>query len=1050
MFKQSILIICLLFSCSNLCNANEMRFKKYNIENGLVQEIIRGVIQDNQGFIWIATEEGLNRFDGFEFKQFRHDTNNPNSISSDVITDMVIDANGFIWVSTLGGGLNRLNPLEQTFQKVGADKLSSNLIKKLFVDSKQRLWIGTVENGLDMIDLSNHELKVTNFSNGKQGVSHPSVRAFTEDSLGRIWIGTDGGGVDIYTPSSESWANIRNTKTSTNGLSGNRIRSLLKDIDGNIWIGTALNGLNKYDFRTKQIIQYVSDDSNPKSLSSNRVLSLIQDEIGQLWIGTEEGLNIFHDEFFSRIKRDQSKPESLSNNGILDIYQDKGGLIWIGTYRGINIWNPATAAFNHNLPQIKDKLSNAMVLDFAENSFGDIFIATYGGGILKKQAGSYDYQLISADEGLPDNRVTSVFVDRDDGLWVGTRTNGLLYFSKKVNNWIQYVNDPNNSSSLPSNGVTDIQQSKDGSIWVTTYRGGLSKKVENSFINVGAESELSSGLSSTKAMQIHEDQDGLIWVATQKGLNRLNPGDMSVKQFRHDPNIPTSLSDDLSWQILEDREGNFWIATQGSGVNLWKYEDRINETEIFQNITREDGLLSNTIYGLAEDNEGNIWLSSTRGLSRFNPAQNEFKHFDLSHGLQGYDYNLAAVYQSRNGVIYFGGSNGFNYFNPSDLPKNLTTPAVQLTNVSGIDGIFNLINQNNLQLNYTDYFVAFDFVALDFAAPEKNQYQYKLEGFDTDWLSVGNLRRATYTNLPAGNFVFKVKASNNDGVWSDEQVNLPVKVLPAPWRTVWAYGIYALVICTMIILFLRTQMRKLAAEEKQRKELEREVKKRTQELALQNKQLIKLNEDLDRAHRVDALTGLNNRHFLDQYLEAAVPRVDGSHQSGETSKFLFVMLVDMDNLKPVNDSYGHAAGDEAICHLANNIQKQLPDDMHIIRWGGDEFLLVGETEDKKALVEWVKNLFEHLKSQSFQYFDYKITLSFSAGFAFYPFDVDDPTALTWDQVSMVADKALYSAKETKQNWCGVARPTRDINELYISDISNAKKLTDVAELVELY
>lgn len=1047
MFNRIIFVLILLICTSFPVLSSEMRFDIYDIENGLVQETVRGIIQDEKGFLWIGTAEGLNRFDGFSFQPYRYDSDDPQSLTSDVIIDMVLDQNGKLWIGTFGGGVNLFDPATSKAQAIGSEELSSKRIQSLFIDSKQRIWVGSfdvdliipTENGYEFV-----KFMLPGIESGKM-----SVTAFAEDNRGRVWVGTEGGGISIYDSEREEWITFAEM-IGDERFSDMHIGALLIDSKGYAWLGTSTDGLYRYNLQTQDLTHFVNEPGDDTTLTNNKVLSLLEDKEGNIWVGTDDGISLYRFQEFKQIRHSDTNPNSLSSNRVLSIFEDNSGLLWIGTIRGLNKWNPITDRFNHTLPRVSRKYDHGVVTDFAQKDNLDLYIATYGGGVLLRQHNSSRYDEFNTENGLPDNRVMSLLVDDEGGLWVGTRSKGIAYLPAKGEPW-QYFTHSDASNSLPANGVTDIYQDSQGDIWVATYNGGLSRKQGNGFENFFADVENERKLSSNKVMQIYEDLQGQLWLATEDGLNMYDRKNDRFYRYQHNPLDPESISSDMVWNILEDGIGNFWIATEGSGVNLWLRKDRLNGNPVFEHIDRQDGLISNTIYGFAEDNQGRIWMSSNKGLSRYDPSSKLFEHFDKSHGLQGYEFNTGAVLQGRDGNIYFGGTNGFNQFTSDFDPVTTKPPNVELLTVSGINDkpLLSSPDQGVL-LNYDDYLVAFDFVALDFAAPEKNQYQYKLDGFDDDWVSVGNLRRATYTNLPAGKYEFMVKASNHNGMWSEPQLFLPVKVRPAPWLTVWAFASYAGIFSVIILMLIQHQLKKFAEEEAQRKRLEREVAERTKELEQQNKKLVNLNHELEVAYRVDALTGLNNRHFLNAYLGKRLSAIDSAHATiGKNAQHMLIMLLDMDNLKPINDTFGHAAGDAAICHLARMIQERIPQEFHLIRWGGDEFMLVGEVGDKKDTCDWIENLYELLRAGNFFYFKQKIQLTCSAGFAFYPFDQDNPRALSWDQVSMVADKALYSAKMDKGNWCGVVGPTREINELYLNELLRCKHIKEVSGLVQI-
>jgi diguanylate cyclase (GGDEF)-like protein len=1025
--------------------SSEMRFSRITIEQGLQQETVRSVSQDQRGFIWIATEEGLSRYDGFNFKHFISDKGKSNSINDDVVTDIKRSSDGGMWIATFGGGLNHFDPQSEVFVNLN-DLLPSTKLKTVFVDSRQNIWVGSYEQGVTVLEAEKGQYSRSPINKDIQ-LSHQSVMAITEDQLGRIWIGTDGGGLDIYDPDSKRWSHVKNEIDSVTSLSDDRIRKLMVDHNGFVWVATA-NGLNRYSQQSDKFERFNFDPLDNNSLSNDRVLSLLEDSSHRLWVGTDAGINLFENGKFQRIQHNPANPSSLSNDRVLDIFEDEGGVIWFGTYQGLNKWNPAQASFNHTLYRdLSSQLKHNIITDFAAGANGDIYIATYGGGVLVMDAQHQIVKVLSKDVGLLDNQVMAVLVDDENNLWVGSRSQGLSRLDATTKKWTNFIHINGEPDSLPSNSVSDIKQDKQGNIWVATYNGGLSKLQGRGFKHYRAIENDPNSLSSNRIFQIFEDSAGFIWLATEKGLNRLNPNTDKIRRIQADPSQNSSLSSNMVWHIFEDMSGNFWVATQGKGINLWKKSDRTKFTNRFTVFNLSNGFNSNTSYGIQEDEAGNIWFSSNRGLSRFNHQTGDIQHYDKSHGLQGYDFNIGATMKGPDGMLYFGGSNGFNFFDPMHIAQNKHTPQVVLTGITKGNQSLAVESQSRLDLAYTDYLLALDFIALDYAAPEKNRYQYSLQSFDADWIDVGQLKRATYTNLPAGRYLFKVRAANNDGVWSEASINLPINVFPAPWRTWWAYTLYATGLGLIIFMFLRRQMEKLAHEETYRRQLEREVDSRTSELAGQNKALTVLNDKLETAYLTDAMTGLNNRHFLDSYLRSTLPQLGTNINNGDR---MLVMLIDMDNLKPINDSLGHAAGDAVISHMSGILTQIKPEGFHLIRWGGDEFMLIGIQTGTQNSQKVVQSLFSEIIKDTFVYQGKNLGYGCSAGFAHYPFDPDNQAAMSWDQVAVVADKALYAAKKVKGNsWVGVMGPRREINELFISRLLASSNLKDEAELVDI-
>lgn len=1031
----------LIVTCDG--HGSEMRFKRYTMENGLLQETVRGIQQDKSGYLWIATEEGLSRFDGHSFVHFQHDRKNPKSLSSDVITALSIDQSGLLWVATFDGGLNYFDPNTGEATRIDP-KLMSERIQSLFIDSKQRIWVGTYDQGVFLLSRDENGIDIHRFH--QADIANTSITAFTEDKQGLIWVGTDGKGLMIYNESTQHWQHLKNQPMKKTSLSDDQVRSLLLDHKGQVWVGTAQGGVNRFNAVSQTFERFAASANEPNSLSNNRVLSLFEDAGQNLWVGTDGGISLFDNGHFQNIQNNPADPYSLSNDRVFDIFQDDGGIIWIGTYQGVNKWNPANAAFNHTLLKMNGILSPFNVItDIAQDSFQNYFVATYGGGVAVLDRNKQVMDVLNIDSGLPDNRVMSVLIDNNDGIWVGTRSKGIAYRAYNTKEWKIYQNIAGDDRSLPKNGVTDILQDSAGKIWISTFDGGVSQFSANGFINLRNEGT-SKKLTTNKILQIMEDRQGHLWFASEYGLNRYNPHLNTVDQYLSVESDENTLSSNIAWHVFEDSKGNLWVGTQGHGVSLWAAEDRKNGKVKFRKIDLNTSLKSNTVYSIQEDERGYIWFSSNRGLSRYSVASQQIKHFDKSHGLQGYDFSLGAAYKSAEGELFFGGSNGFNYFKTNMLTENTHSPNVVLTTASNGSESLQLTD-NSIVLDHKDYLLALDYIALDYAAPEKNHYQYKLQNFDKDWVDVGQLRRATYTNLPAGSFIFKVKAANNDGVWSDESINLHIEVLPAPWKTWWAYTLYALALGLVIFSILRRQMLKLASEENYRRQLEVEVEQRTSELAGQNNALQELNEKLEVAYTTDAMTGLNNRHFLESYLRENLPLL---RSNGPDSKSMVIMLIDMDNLKPINDTLGHAAGDAVISHMAQVLNRIRPEGYHLIRWGGDEFMLIGLQQNADDGKNIVSSLFKEIVAGQFVYQGKNIHYGCSAGFAHYPFDLDNPEAMSWDQVAVVADKALYAAKQHEGNcWVGVLGPKREINELFIAELLQVQNITQAQDLVEI-
>jgi diguanylate cyclase (GGDEF)-like protein len=582
-----------------------------------------------------------------------------------------------------------------------------------------------------------------------------------------------------------------------------------------------------------------------------------------------------------------------------------------------------------------------------------------------------------------------------------------------------------------------IYEDREGSLWLGTFEGGLNlfDRARGAFVRYRPGPGNPTSLSSDSVSCITEDRSGMLWLGTLKGgLNRFDRDSGTFTHYLHDPKDPKSLSANDVNAVLEDREGALWIATQ-NGLNRWDRADRDAHRAVFRRFTQRDGLPNDVIYGILADAQGILWVSTNQGLAKLNPKTGVFRNYNTAHGLQSNEFNFGAYHLGASGRMYFGGINGFNAFYPEWIRDNAHVPPVVLTGFLKLHQPVALPQPvwetEGVEIGYRDYVASFDFAALDYAAPEHNRYAYRLEGFDEDWNELGTLRRATYTNLDAGRYVLRVKASNNDGVWNEDGLSLRVRVVPPPWRTWWAYTLYGLALIGIVRGYTRAQARKLEREAEYSRKLEQEVRERTRELR--------------EASLTDSLTGLRNRRYLMTHIREDIAQVDrhykelASHPGRQPitpPDFMFLML-DMDGLKQLNDTHGHAAGDRALIQMRTLLESAGRQSDIYIRWGGDEFLIVGRHVEREAATMVAERIRQTVEEHDFDVGDGKsVHLTCSIGFAFYPFLPHDPTAVSGDQVLILADRALYLAKTSGRNaWVGMHGTPRTVGEDLIARIN---------------
>lgn len=840
--KQFIIILVvsmiLTFPVSAQHHQNSLKFTHLSISDGLSQSIVYSILQDSRGFMWFGTQDGLNKYDGYQFTVYRYNPNDPTSLSDNEIFVVHEDRNGTLWIGT-GNGLNRLDREQGKFVRYfhdpeNPDSLSNNTVWSIYEDNSGNLWIGTDGGGLNRFDPQRETfVHYQHNPNNPNSLSHNSVWPIYQDQTGILWIGTDGGGLNRFDIEQNKLTHYHPDAQNLESLS-NFITSIYEDHTGTLWIGTS-GGLHQFDRQQKTFVHYFHDPDDPNTLSHNAVWALSEDREGHLWIATDGGgLNLYDrkQKQFLHYQHDPQTPTSLSHNAIMSIYQDGAGSIWVGTGGGgLNQFNPLQDKFVHyfNEPQNPNGLNSQNILSIYEDRDGLLWVGTEGGGLnqFDRQRQKVTHYLSEPQnpDTISHNDVSSIAEDSTGVLWIGTYGGGLNQFSRSQNKFVHYQNNPENPNSLSNNYILSIYEDHTGILWIGT-REGLNKfdRQTGQFVHYSHEPKNPNSLSHNEIASIYEDQTGMLWIGTHEGLNKFDRLTNQFVRYQHDDIVPTTLSNNDITAVYEDKTGTLWIGTFGGGLNQF---DR--ETEHFYAYREKEGLPNDVIYAILEDNQGHLWLSTNKGLSKFNPKTKDIRNYDVFDGLQSNEFNAASSYKSQSGELFFGGINGFNAFYPARIKDNPYTPPIVLTAFE----IFNkpvkisadsplqqsLSETKDITLSYQQSFFSFEFAALNFLQPEKNQYAYRLEGLDKDWNYIGTRRKAYYTNVSHGTYMFRVKGSNNDGVWNEQGTAIKITVLPPPWKTWWAYTLYVITLLAIILNYIRIQRQKL---EKKQQELERE------------------------------------------------------------------------------------------------------------------------------------------------------------------------------------------------------------------------------------
>ncbi|MCB1877712.1 MAG: diguanylate cyclase [Chromatiales bacterium] len=1032
--------------------SRNIQFSRVTQWEGLSQGAVNAIVQDGQGYIWLGTQEGLNRYDGYEMVVFEHRNGDPGSLSHDWVWSLLVDKQGELWVGTDGGGLSRFDREREAFVNYrhspnNPNSLPSDRVRVIFQDNAGDFWVGTDGGGLSRYSPS-HGGFVSFRHDPADPSSLPSnvVLAVYEDSRGKLWVGTDKG-LARMDMARKKFEVFRHQPGLEGSLSNDHVRVIYEDRRERLWVGTYEGGLNLLDRSSGKFHVFRHDPKDADSLSHDRVRDVYQDHQGTLWVATDDGLDEWRPQTggFAHYKHDPTQPSSLSDSRLTTLFQDSGEVLWVGSFNGANKWNYLSDSFHYLRVGSDGGLSGNVITALDESADGSVWVGSYGGGLDRVPFldGEVQHFGKSASEdgvGLNDARVMAVQIADDGRVWVGTRNGGVNVIQPADGSVTYLRHEPNNDNSLSSDAVTSILKDSTGMLWVGTYGAGLNR-VDPYTGEVRRYRHLagdSGSLSSDRILSVYEDSTGKLWVGTENGgLNSLDPRTGLFTRYRHDPKNRASLASDAAWNIMEGSDGSLWVSTLGGGLNRWTLADRERGKVVFKHYDKSNVLKSDTVFASVEDQDGQVWLSTNRGLSRLDPEREFVRHFDRFNGLRGDEFNFGAYLKTASGNLLFGGTDGLVRFDPQQLRVNMHKPQVVLSAHFKYRRLANTDSRadekpQTLQLSYKDDYISFRFTGLDFASSDKNSYAYKLEGFDKEWQDPGEVRTATYTSLPAGEYLFTVKAANNDGVWNEDGASFRLIVEPPPWQSPWAYSLYTLFLGGTVVNYRRNQNRKLERAAKENAKLEREVQARTKALSERNEELRAANEKLREATFTDPLTGLRNRRYLYDTVEdrlAAVARRFDDTQPGviqanmlNMAPTMFFMMIDLDGFKAINDTFGHAAGDQALMQVTEILRKHCRKSDTVIRWGGDEFMIVGDNSSLRAAEQLAERIRKHLAEHLYQLGGGNIgRLSGSIGFAMYPFSpLKKANLLTWEQVVAIADHAAYTAKKNGRNaWVGV-------------------------------
>lgn len=786
-----IILVLMLISFSIYPQKSNITFEHFSIDNGMSESIVTCILQDRAGFLWFGTWAGIERYDGYNFTAYKHDPRNPASIDNAFVQTLYEDKSGILWIGTWNG-LERFDPATEKFTHFrphpqdSADG-SSNHVFSICEDKSGVLWVAIPGDGLHKFDRVTGKFICIRYDPNDPGsLSHNNVNAIYKDREGSLWIGT-GGGLDKLDGKTGKfihyWSEPTNhtRKVDKWGSQKYWVNCIYEGSDGMLWLGTN-GGLIEFNPKDSVYTNYSHDPKNLQSISSNNIASICQDNSGTIWISTyQNGLNSFdkNSKIFTRYLHDKSDLGSLSGDYTLTVYCERSGTVWIGTnFVGLNKINRTKPTFNSYLVGSVNKI--------VKSSDDKLWISA-SNRWMKFDPNKEQFTTYSFENG------DLLSEDSTGSLWIALRQGGLIKLDKYGH--ISRFYDSKHHEFKQA--VVQIYETSDGILWIGTETNGLycldpfTQIVRQTFF------------IENQIFSLYEDTFSSLWVGTLGGgLLRFNKARDSVTLYKTDRMDTASISANSIMDIHEDKNGILWF---GTGIGLNKFDRATNK---FTHYTEQDGLASNVVFSVLEDGSGNLWHSTRKGISKFDPKTKRFKNYDISYGLPRNGFKREN-YQTKNGELYYG-SNGTELFrfHPDSIKDNPYIPPIIITSIRKFEQLLTL--EKEVHLPYSENFLSFEFVALSYVSPERNQYAYKMEGVDKNWVYSGTRRFASYPNLEPGEYVFKVKGSNNDGVWNEEGTSIAIIISPPWWKTWWAYLSYACIFIFALYGIRRYEMNRIS------------------------------------------------------------------------------------------------------------------------------------------------------------------------------------------------------------------------------------------------
>ena len=993
---RSIFILLAVLSATHLLSPVLASFAEsgqhITIEQGLSQSTVQAIIQDSQGFMWFGTQDGLNKYDGYKFTVYRRDPARSDTLLANAITALAEDnTDSSLWIAASNGALHRLDRKTEKFERFEYDpnnqySLDSNALRTVYSGPSGNLWAGT-EKGLNRFNRATHRFERYILDEKPEHV----ITTLIEDNEGYLWIGTEVDGLYRVHLATGVIYNFRHNPNDFTSISSNRITSAITSKQGTLYIGTIDGGLVRFDKVTGSFYRYPLFENKMK-INTYDALSITEDQNGDILVGTS-GMGLRKISATSE-GLEPAGPTELYKQAIRSLYTDTAGRVWIGT---LTTGIVTLDKYRHKFPVIRSvpnqpgTLSHSSVRAFLIDQYGVFWVASDSGiNRWDESSGafiSYRHDPANANT-IHNNRVRNLLEDSSGRLWAVT-WKGLAYYDRASDQFIRFTLPT--SLNLNDSSLRVVFEDKKGRLWFGGDQGLLCfNPMNKTWTHYQKRLDDANSLVDNRILYLYEDNDGFIWIGTWGGgTSRLQADLGKFDNFVFDADNPNGITSNLAFSFYDDGQ-SVWIGTSGGGLNRFE-----KATGRFQSFKTEQGLPNDVVYGILPDRHGRLWISTNNGLAIFNKNSGVVRTYKTTDGLQSNEFNQGAYFISSSGEMFFGGVNGFNRFYPDQIKHNLHIPPIVFTDFQidykSITNSAEVISQKLIRLRPDQRQIRIEFAALDYTAPDKNIYAYKLEGYDKDWVQSGNWRYAVYTNLAPGEYTFRVKGANSDGTWNQDGISLKVVIETPWWMTWWAKTVYLALVVAIILSWglyrTRAERRKIQEINHYNQILELRVLERTREIEAANKQLKQLSIS-------DALTSLHNRAGFNERL---------SQICSENQLPIAIFVCDINGLKQANDTLGHQYGDKLIIAAAEVIANTFDSTSVMARIGGDEFAIAIPKCLEAHASKLICNLQENINQYNSDNTD--IFLSMSAGYA-----VGDTCPVDTEALYVKADARMYAQK----------------------------------------